>query len=152
MKSLKCIIALIVFIFGISVFSFALVYSINETKNNPNPPSTFPLVSSEKLMSVVNNWRHTQGLKPYTKNDWLCEQAEKRVKEIQIDFSHNGFWNIKGDYRDLAENLSKDIFNEHQHLNGWLNSASHAANLKANYYFSCIRCENNYCVQLFANF
>lgn len=120
-------------------------------------PTPLPL-TAEQLMHTINAWRYAQGLQPYTKNDLLCNAAQIRVKEIQKDWSHAGFSiHLCGEIRCyIAENLVRGFPSAASSipliLDAWLASASHAANLKANYQYSCIACENGHCVQEFGNF
>ena len=111
------------------------------------------------LWDLVNNWRIESKLRPFKRDNRLCILAKIRVKEILSDFGHDGFNKkfmgntFKNDgywkYSKLGENLAKFVTDEDVILNMWLNSASHAANLKDNYLYSCIECESGYCVQMF---
>lgn len=151
MKSL-----IMLFLFAIIVFGLAFFLPkgkvVHPDISGPTP--TPAPISSEKLMSVVNDWRQAQGLQIYKENELTCSFAQIRVKEIEINFSHDGF-NGKRMCGNLecwaSENLSQGFTTEKDTLNGWLNSPEHLKNLKADYYYSCIKCENNYCAQEFAN-
>lgn len=107
-------------------------------------------INSEKLMENVNNWRLSQNLPKYETDKWLCEQADLRANDIQTDYSHQGFIDRYENKYDLGENLSEN-YSENYALGAWLNSPSHAKNLYADYKYSCIKCKESKCVQLFAN-
>lgn len=123
---------------------------------NKNPFVT--QLNAEKLMSIVNDWRQSQGLQPFSNNDNLCTLADQRVNEIQNDNSHNGFIERVNNqtfgfsYEKLGENLEQGYPNEQEALNHWLSSPEHLKNLKDNFQYSCIKCLNDKCVQEFGNF
>ena len=134
----------------------------------PNPPypeqtsfnTVYPSItphsplSADKLFTLVNSWRVSQKLPEFTKDNNLCEFAKERMKEIKSDWSHAGFLlnAKKTPYVVLGENLARDYNNENDTLNSWLNSASHEANLRDSYQLTCIATEDNYVIQLFANY
>lgn len=128
------------------------------TYYGPTPSPQESLISAEKLMSTVNDWRYSQGLQIYKNDERLCELANARAVESQLDFSHKAFYkrvdssSVGFGYKDLAENLISGYNDENKALNIWLSSPTHLKNLKYNYSHSCIGCDNNYCVQIFANF
>lgn len=116
-------------------------------------------LDSDKLWSLVQSWRQSQGLKPYTEDQKLCPIAQIRAQEIQTDFSHNQFHRrFDNSSFAISENLIRKyapaytITDEQDGLRAWLESPSHLDNLKKPYLFSCLRCINNFCAQEFSNF
>jgi len=113
-------------------------------------------VDQDVLFESVQNWRLELGKEAYIADSQLCEFANKRVKEIQSDFSHSGYRKMAeteiykdGRYSKTGENLSEGVVYELELLNKWLTSPSHRDNLEDDFTHSCVRCENNYCVQIF---
>ena len=142
---------------GLAVKYLVIDSPVVKTQTLAIDPTPSPVhISAEKLMSVVNDWRYTQGFQPYTKSELLCSFASKRLPEIEDNFSHDEYFQHV--YTDLppktysAENLARGYSDEQEALNAWVNSPEHRKNLDANYRYSCIKCANNYCVQIFANY
>lgn len=121
---------------------------------SPTVIPTLAPFSAEKLMSIVNDWRQTQNLQLYTENETLCKIASERLVEVQSNWSHDGFVAKHNTYLPntyMSENLGRGYDREEELLTSWLNSPSHAANLNKDYQYSCIKCDNNYCVQEFSS-
>ena len=103
------------------------------------------------MFSIIQDWRVSKKLRKYIENKELCKIADIRVEEIQKDFSHNKFLSNYQSFKStVGENLSLD-FTEELTLKGWLNSPTHAKALRTNYKYSCVRCLNRACVQIFSN-
>lgn len=118
------------------------------------------------MWQVLNDWRAEEGLKPWIKDENLCQLAETRAKEMNqyVDYSHNRFNErfTNGEisktfntWSTISENIGTD-FSEKNMLyggfpikRGWLNSPRHAEALRADYTYSCAACDKGYCVQLF---
>lgn len=137
-----------------------IVQSKNEiqTQATRSPLPTPYVITEERLWSVVNDWKiNTSGI-GYENNEVLCQQAGLRLKEVQNDWSHDGFNDNAeiakktGGFSKVGENLARDYLYESEILNEWLSSASHKKNLDDTYTHSCIKCQNNYCVQLFGKY
>lgn len=140
-------------------------YRTSDSNNSYKPisptitPTDFPtptphIFSERKLWQLINEWQTSQGFKPYIEDSRLCTLAKTRIAEIKTNWSHDGFWQHKNDFthNGLAENLSKDWFTEEDAFQAWLDSPPHRKNLNDYYAYSCLRCEDNICVQEFANF
>lgn len=115
-------------------------------------------LNSDKLWETVNNWRTSQNLPVYVKNEQLCIIADERVAYIQNDWSHNEFVenlsaykNISG-YKYLGENLSKNNFPETAALDAWLDSPGHLENLTLPFTHSCIATDGIFAVQIFGSY
>lgn len=119
-------------------------------------------LDSEKMWTIASEWRKSEGLKPWIKDDKLCQFANDRVNELQTSFDHQGFKN-KFDWMNdqfgkdkiISENIG-GAFTEKAMLyggyfikKGWLESPDHAKALRDDFTYSCIACKNNFCVQLF---
>lgn len=151
----------VILIFIFSVFIF--VSTNNESNSyddsllgqvsliSPYPTSApAPTLSPDKLLSEVQAWRENTGKKQYQPSEFLCSIADKRIVQIQTEFSHRIFLETKyclGCY--LAENLASGLYPEEKTLSGWLASPTHLDNLEKNYTHTCIRTEKNYAVQTF---
>ena len=150
----------------IAALYFSPIGEIKSVSVQPTlTPSPIPLPSphiftQEKLWEVVNDWRVSQGKPAYKENPWLCSIAEKRMVEIQKDWSHDGIqrrWNKDmGGFVWMGENLGKEYLSEERMLISWLASPTHRKNLDQNFTHSCIRCQMAgvfpYCVQLFGRY
>lgn len=112
-------------------------------------------VSEDVLWNRVQNWRVQTGLPKYIINYDLCIIADMRVEEIKKEFNHDGFFDHSPEYlyysnmSELAENLVKNYPDEDTMLSKWLDSEGHRRNLQDGYTYSCIRCSENHCVQIF---
>jgi hypothetical protein len=142
---------------GFGFCAVILLFVILSSRNpSPNTLSeSTPALSQEKLWSLIQNWRRENNLKPYIKDENLCKFAEGRLLEVADDWSHEGYREkartMLNGYSMTAENLVKDFNSEYSALNAWLNSPSHLGSLKREYTYSCVRCNNNICVQIFGN-
>lgn len=139
---------LLFFLYRSNLPSSPGVSAISETAN----------IDSRSAWLVIQEWRSSSGLAQYNESELLCRYANFRVEQIQADFSHKQYRNSVAQalYKEdsslveSGENLSRAIFTPKQLLSSWLESPSHRENLEKPFTDSCIRCNNNYCVQLFA--
>lgn len=135
-----------------------LRFPVKAQKTVASVPQVAPAqIDEDKLWTVVNEWKYEEDGYSFSKNANLCEYADIRAKQIKTDWSHEGvkdFYPLiySHGFHNAGENLGRDIVREDYLLNSWLNSPTHRANLEKNYTHSCIRCEDNYCVQLFASY
>lgn len=126
-----------------------------ESQSNTPTPTPFSGLDSDKLWSLVQNWRIKNNLQPYTKDQRLCDIANKRLAEIPNDWSHNGFYKYIYNYPKntyFGENLARGYTVEDTTLQDWLFSPEHRKNLNYNFRYSCIETQGTYAVQEFANF
>lgn len=159
---------LIIFILGILAGLYgSFFYRANIDKFQKTPKTSQVQVkvqpaktelNSDKLWETVNNWRTSQNLPVYVKNEQLCIIADERVAYIQNDWSHNEFVenlsaykNISG-YKYLGENLSKNNFPETAVLDAWLDSPGHLENLTLPFTHSCIATDGIFAVQIFGSY
>lgn len=118
---------------------------------------TQPL-SEHKVWLLVQDWRGSVGKSPYIEDPLLCTYAERRLTELNGDFSHDKFYLTSdeiyenSDFSSVGENLARLYYREQDVLDGWLASPSHRENLDMAYTHSCIRCGRVSCVQLFASY
>lgn len=119
-------------------------------------PKTTPIfLNSDKEWALIQNWRKSQNLKEYIKDERLCNIANERAIETnsmgQTD-NHAGLINRYSDstYR-ISENVTGST-SEEGVLNNWLSSTAHTNALKSNYNYSCVKCSGIWCVQIFSNF
>jgi len=115
-------------------------------------------IEKEDMTKTVNEWSLKNKGYEYEELPTLCEFAKLRVKEIENDWSHDGFRKLTNQIRkdtnaaDLGENLAKDFADEPGVLTGWLNSPPHRKVLDHPYTHMCIETDGNHVVQLFATF
>lgn len=110
----------------------------------------YPPLNAEKLSTMVDDWRTSEGFAVYKPSVEMCEIANKRLSEIKTDFSHNKFLN--NDYCvecAIAENLSRGHETELATLNAWLNSDTHRGMLEDSYTHACLVTDNHHAVQIF---
>ena len=55
------------------------------------------------------------------------------------------------DFKELGENLVKDVTSERDAIRAWENSKEHKEMLDKDYKYGCVRCEGTACVLLVAN-
>jgi uncharacterized protein YkwD len=126
----------------------------------PSPtPTPKQFINQQKLFDLIQRFRFENDLSPYKKSKFLCEIADVRSKEVPQNFSHQGFSAKRFCTNEckLGENLIGLVMSENENdaLNRWLKSPGHAANLKASYTHSCLKCEYDeyigmdYCVHIF---
>lgn len=108
-------------------------------------------LDSNVLWSLVQNWRSSQGLQPYIKDQRLCAIAEDRVSTSPHD--HTGLYQKYGNYPYvIQENIVWSYPTEQASLNGWIGSPAHHATLIAPYADSCIACLQQECIEIFSSF
>lgn len=151
MKALLVVFLLFLIFSTISIFisiSYASHKASNVFEYVPEQFDEFTVIED------VQKWRKSNGLDEYKIDASLCKYAEMRLNDISINFSHDAFlasrsaqiYNDNQQFQSLAENLSSGI----NPLPAWINSPTHLKNLKENYQYTCVKCKNNNCVQLFA--
>lgn len=143
-----CIVAPIIYI-----YSLARYYS-PRTKVFPEPTPAYQQkqLSAVKLWSLIQDWRVSQGLQPYIKDQRLCKIAEDRVDD-GVDF-HKGFiekYNNSNYPYAMQENQTGAASHEDA-LDRWLNSPPHRATLEKPYTHSCVAVQRDWAVQIFSSF
>jgi hypothetical protein len=120
---------------------------------NSSPLPSPKVYSQDTLWQLIQQFRVDNELQPYKEETQLCSFADRRLQEIQTSFTHTLFKTeaLAYPFQTFSENLSRNFDNEAETLQGWLYSSTHAENLRKPYIYSCLRCQNSYCVQEFAN-
>ncbi len=116
-------------------------------------------VNEIALWTEIEEWRQKEGLSLLKDDAKLCQLADKRVNDIQASYNHDprsirAFQINDGYPYGISENLAGGPYHigeEEEILTAWLNSPSHRAALEGDWKYSCIRCKNGMCVQLFTN-
>ena len=160
------VLAFLIFASGFILFSYQS--GVGSVTPQPTPiiratPSPTPIPTPEisfedQVWERINNWKQKEDGYKYIKDNVLCKFAEIRTEQIKTDWSHDGFYKINNQlnqatsFNSYGENLSKDIIYPVEISVSWLNSPKHRENLNKKYTHSCIKCEDYYCVQLFASF
>ena len=136
-------------------FSYRIGY-FNGTNNQPKQIVQEEIfLDANKLFELSNEWRISQGLKPYIKLELLCDSAKIRNIEVQTNWSHEGFSAEKicgKGWCQVGENLAKDLGSEKNTFSAWLTSSTHLENLEYNFKYSCVSTSGEYAVQHFGNF
>jgi len=112
-------------------------------------------LSEDILWDNVEIWRINNNLKPFIKNDLLCDLASLRVDDIQTTFSHDKFFTrdktFLKTFSKIGENLAQDYISEEILLKDWIASPEHFKNLQDSYSYSCIKIKNGRVVQIFGS-
>ncbi len=142
----------------IGIFAASMWSVFRPTINNlveaynavPQPPPKPP--SADKLFSLINEWRKSQGLTPYIKDNRLCAIAIDRADDKILD-NHVGFMRKydTAQYPYVMQENLVSVEKEPIMLKGWLNSPPHRAALEKPYLYSCVACDKQ-CVQIFSSF
>lgn len=160
-KTTLTIFAALPFVFIILFLSIPSFSSkFNWFPNEPYVASTveMKIFSEDRLFDLVQNWRQSKGLPTYKKSERLCGVADRRLEDVEKDFTHDKFFisnesNNWYGYHYLGENLIKGMFSEQASLNGWLRSPKHLENLENKIFTeSCIRCSGSTCVHIFGGY
>ena len=144
---------LIIFLLSLNISFWFLGYNIAKKKfYNPPKPIIISLkqINEQKLFDLIQKYRYENYLPTYSKSDFLCNIADKRLQQIKTDFSHIIF--STSHYCDncvISENLAKDFHDEQVLFTAWLNSPTHAQILKVPYTYSCLKTDGNNTVQIF---
>lgn len=118
----------------------------------PSPADTTAPTSDAMsfIMTEINKYRSAQGLSSVQTNAETCSFAATRAAEIISSFNHDGFQNRITDktlpyksWSNVTENIAmtsnyKDV------VTMWINSPGHAANMRSDTPFVCVRQSGNY--------
>jgi len=111
-------------------------------------------LDSDKIFSLINQYRESQGLTPFEKNDDVCSLAQTRSTEIPAEINngtlHSGLYNRGLPYW-IWEN-AKYGSNEDGTVAWWLASPLHHKSIVGDYKYSCVKCTGSYCSELFTSF
>lgn len=122
---------------------------VNKPTPTPTkPPSTYNDQLSY-IMVEINNYRASQGLSSVQKNDETCNFAATRAQELVSNFSHDGFTNRINNksipyatWSKVTENIAMTS-DFKQVVTLWKNSSGHAANMRADTPYVCVRNSGN---------
>lgn len=112
------------------------------------PP--YPTASEAQAIQLINEFRAQQSIEQFVIPDSAsCAFARKRAKDIQTDFSHDGFkGQIKDFYGDrwkvADENLARNFSTPEQVVTAWTRSPSHRKVLLAQISFLCVAQQGRY--------
>lgn len=137
------------------IFLFLLLLAEGVRRLPRTQETALQNVTSGQITKSINDWRVKRGKPPYVETAKLCTIAEERAEQIQDDFSHDQFlanadkyYDILGYYR-IYENIAERFYSADELLQAWLDSASHAATLKKDLTYSCVRCKYGRCAHIF---
>lgn len=130
-------------------------YPTHETTNSPTKPKT-ESANQYEVEILVNEYRSARNLKALIHNPELCVWADSRKEDVKTNLSHDKFENtispeaFKRGYRYMGENISWGFSDEPLIVSKWDASQVHKDTMLNPLYTStCVRCSDNFCVQLF---
>ena len=138
------------------IFTSGVVLGRLSSPNSTSPKIEEVKLNEEKLWNIVNAWREENNLRPYTKNDRLCDIAKIRsndplINEKLLD-DHKGFIERYKNYPSvIGENMAKDWKNEQSTLKAWIDSPTHLKNLQESFSYSCIKTKGDLVIQIFSS-
>lgn len=139
---------LVLGLLAISVYGYLMLF---KPVSYPVTAKEPVVLSSDKLWSLVQEWRHSEGLLPYTKDQRLCNIARDRIKAGDDD--HGGFYaQFSSSPYELSENSVWHTTDEAGALKSWLKSPRHHEALLRPYKYSCLVTDGNNALQIFSNF
>lgn len=158
LRPLILAIFIVVLLIGGSSLVLAGAFKINTIVDGNKQPvltniSSAQPVSAFVLWDKVNDWQKEQGYQPYVQSTYLCDIADKFLdfavywsdeylrKNLKTYFSNSSY----------AWNFSLNRSPEDAVLNYWISNPNTKKNLTDFYYYSCLKCKNNNCLQLFYN-
>lgn len=145
----------------IGVFFLSVLASFNIIIT-PTPiptPTTQPNLDENRLWNLVNDWEKKQGYDAFVRNDELCNAADYFMA-YSSDWTYSWFTNafnkdypvsIKYPHSKIEVNYAKEFTNENDILNYWIDSIATKKRLTDYSEYSCIKCNKNNCLQIFAN-
>lgn len=99
---------------------------------------------SQYLLDEVNKYRASQGVAAAQMDSNTCDFAQKRAQELKSNFSHDGFNSLPyASYSQVTENIAQ-TGNYKDVIPMWVNSSGHAANMRANTPFICVKQYEDY--------
>ncbi len=121
---------------------------------SPTPVTTPAPANSDNQTSYfleqINNYRHSQGLASVQTDTYTCNFAALRAQEIAVSFNHDGFTNRINSkslpypsYHFVTENIAMNS-NSQNVINAWINSPGHAANMRADTLYVCVKSSGNF--------
>jgi len=161
----KIIKALFLASFGLFCFVAGVTYQLNTAEPKVVERTTYRPYSQEMLWTHIQNYKSESGSQPYIQDQNLCKFADIRLPQLHKEFSHRPFDNGMSDQIFAATKFNKSGENlvtfgfyntdpiEKNQLNEWLRSPKHKENLDDPMFtHSCLRCDQSYCVQIFAGY
>ena len=111
--------------------------SVSSNSSNPSDLEVF-------LLGKVNEYRTSLGLSAAVSDSNTCNFAKKRVQEITVNFSHDGFKDYPyPSFSKVTENIAQNS-DYKQVVEWWINSPVHAENMRADTPFICIETSGDY--------
>ncbi len=121
------------------IYSSIYLIKIYNENRNENHETLSTQIEHSNLLNLINNYRTKNGLNYLLVDSNLCELALDRAKEVENDWSHDGFYgHRKGKYIRIGENLAKCFDTDEEIFNSWLKSDSHKKIITGEYDRICI--------------
>lgn len=114
-------------------------------------PTPSPALTKWGVLAIIQEWRLKNNLPEYRISDSMCRIADKRLDQIKVNFSHDGFYadDLCDRWCSIAENLAEGASSGFNYMLAWERSASHSANLKKDYTHTCVATDGDYIVHIF---
>jgi len=111
-------------------------------------------LNADTLFSMVNNYRASNNLPVFQKNDQVCQVAQTRAPEVSNEVAtgtmHAGLKAMNLPYWNTENIISMN--SEAAAFNWWLNDPIHHAAIVGNFTYSCAACSGDSCAEEFTNF
>lgn len=159
MKNNSLIYLYILILGGLLVFSLGKPSVIAVSQRflpSPTPkylPTPTPAdLDADKLLNLINEYRSTNGLKPFIKDERLCAIAKDRVENFPHLDNHEGLYKK---YSSLPYVISENLVEsptEGGALAGWISSPPHKKAMLSPAKYTCVYCKGDYCSEIFSSF
>jgi uncharacterized protein YkwD len=174
MKKVLVVVLLVILAYALGV-AISLFYMRLSSKSEnasehasilPSPPYSPVYLDQYKVYDLVNDFRASKGLNKLVFNPSMCSYAQKRLAQIHLDWSHNGY---QADVKNklycvpqgniglwCGENLGRGYSTEQELISAWIASPEHLVNVvNPHYTETCLVSDKdatfNYVVQEFSS-
>lgn len=124
--------------------------TVKPTSTPQDSPTNQPSDHMAYIMNEINKYRASQGLSEVKTSTETCDFAAIRAKEIVTNFNHDGFQQRIDaktipykSWTKITENIAMTS-DYTQVVTMWKNSPGHAANMRADTPYVCVRNDGSY--------
>ncbi len=154
MKKIICVLVTLLLLWILFESFIRIQSQISKPHTVPTVTETpFVPLSSDRLWTLINEYRVEKGLSPFIKDQRLCKISDSRVVDILEDYSHDKLYSDDKYTRDYAYSENIDIsWTEEESVRDWSDSPSHRKALEGSWIYSCISTKQKSTVQIFSSF